>query len=296
MTDISPPLTILARAKVNLYLHVAAPDAKNYHPLQSLVMFADVGDEVALRPKSVPQAPGLTCDGPFADGVPTDGTNLIVKAVRRFEMVTGVNIDRHDIHLTKNLPVASGLGGGSADAGAVLQLLRAHYAPDMTDEALEAIATTTGADGAMCLWSQSTLAEGYGERLTKLALPAVPAVLINPGIACSTPEVYGQYDRLGQFAQIEASTPFRSIINIDHLLHALSETRNDLEAPAVHLHPQIGDLLSRLSDEPETRMARLSGSGATCFALCDTLKDAHSLAARLSAQYPQTWVRACTLS
>ncbi|WAC49035.1 4-(cytidine 5'-diphospho)-2-C-methyl-D-erythritol kinase [Asticcacaulis sp. SL142] len=296
MTDISLPLTILARAKINLYLHVAAPDAKNYHPLQSLVMFADVGDEVALRPKNVPQEARLTCDGPFADGVPTDDSNLILKALRRFEMVTGINIDRHDIHLTKNLPVASGLGGGSADAGAVLHLLRAQYAPDLTDAALEAIAATTGADGAMCLWAESALAEGYGERLTKLSLPAVPAVLINPGIACSTPDVYGQYDRLGQFDPIEASAPFRSIINIDHLIDALSETRNDLEAPAVHLHPQIGDFLTGLSGEPETRLARLSGSGATCFALCDTLADAKRLAERLIEKYPQSWVRACTLS
>jgi 4-diphosphocytidyl-2-C-methyl-D-erythritol kinase len=296
MTDISLPLSILARAKVNLYLHVAAPDARNYHPLQSLVMFADVGDEVALRPKNVPQAPRLICDGPFAEGVPTDDSNLILKALRRFEMVTGINIDRHDIHLTKNLPVASGLGGGSADAGAVLQLLRAHYAPDMADEALEAIATATGADGAMCLWAQPALAEGYGGRLTKLSLPAVPAVLINPGIACSTPEVYGQYDRLGQFAPIEASAPFRSIVNIDHLIDALSETRNDLQAPAVNLYPQIGDLLASIGDEPETRLARLSGSGATCFALCDTLANAQYLAERLSERNPQSWVRACTLS
>jgi 4-diphosphocytidyl-2-C-methyl-D-erythritol kinase len=296
MTDISLSLTILARAKVNLYLHVAAPDAKNYHPLQSLVMFADVGDGVTLRPTSVAEAPRLSCDGPFADGVPTDDSNLIFKAVRRFEMVTSVNIDRHDIHLTKNLPVASGLGGGSADAGAVLQLLRAHYAPDMADEALDAIAATTGADGVMCLWSRSALAEGYGERLTPIDLPSVPAVLINPGIACSTPAVYGQYDRLGQFAPIETSTPFRSIINIDHLLHALSGTRNDLEAPAVYLHPQIGDLLSRLSNEPETLLTRLSGSGATCFVLCDTLADAQRLAVRLTQEYPQSWVRACTLS
>ncbi|MDC7674981.1 4-(cytidine 5'-diphospho)-2-C-methyl-D-erythritol kinase [Asticcacaulis machinosus] len=296
MIDISPSLTMLARAKVNLYLHVAAPDARNYHPLQSLVMFADVGDEVVLRPKNVGEGPRLTCYGPFADGVPTDGGNLILKALRRFEMVSGVNIDRHDVHLTKNLPIASGLGGGSADAGAVLQLLRIHYAPDMAGETLEAIAATTGADGAMCLWAQPALAEGYGERLTNLSLPAVPAVLINPGITCSTPEVYGQYDRLGQFAPIEASAPFRSGINIDNLIHALSETRNDLEMAAIHLHPQIGDLLTSLGDEPEARLARLSGSGATCFALCDTLKDAQNLAQRLSVKYPQSWVRACTLS
>lgn len=166
----------------------------------------------------------------------------------------------------------------------------------MSDADLEAVARTIGADGVMCLWSAPALAEGYGERLTRLELPSIAAVLINPGIACSTPAVYKQYDVLGRFDPTEASAPFRNSINIDFLTTALRDTRNDLQAPAVYLHPQIGELLSDLSSEPETLLARLSGSGATCFALCDTLADAQRLAARLAAKYPQGWVRACTLS
>ncbi len=290
----------LARAKINLYLHVAAPDARSYHPLQSLVVFADIGDDIEFLPEQSKSSadmlkPCLNIEGPFSLGLEVDESNLVLKAVRRFESVVGVKVDQHDIRLTKNLPVASGIGGGSADAGATLRLLRQLYAPEMTDVDLAAIAGAIGADGIMCLWSQSACAEGYGERLTPIALPSVPAVLVNPGVECSTARVYGGYDTQSRFNDIDAVSGFSGVRTIRQLISALSHTRNDLQSPAIHLQPVIAEVLTALEAQTETLFARMSGSGATCFALCETDEAANALGARMQALMPGTWVRACRL-
>ena len=285
-----------ARAKVNLYLHVAGPDARGYHPLQSLVAFADIGDEVLLVETdrfAKNLKPDLSLSGPFAEGLDGGEDNLILKAVRAFEAASGPRVDRHDIHLVKNLPVASGLGGGSADAGAILRLLRDAYAPDMADDALSAIAAKTGADGVMCLWARPALAEGYGERLTPVSLPSVPSVLINPGVECSTRAVYQGFDDLGRFPALDAVA--EDIVNIEQLKTLLAMTRNDLQAPAIALQPVIADVLNALAAQPETLFARMSGSGATCFALCETDADARALSHRLQRMWPAAWVAQCRL-
>lgn len=278
-------LSRLAPAKVNLYLHVAAPDARGYHPLRSLVVFADYGDEVRLTSGTGK----LVIDGPFADDLSTGEDNLILKAVRRFEAATGMRADRHDFHLTKNLPLASGVGGGSADAGAVLHLLREAYAPDVANDALSAMAAQTGADGVMCLWAKASIAEGYGERLTPVTVPPLPAVLINPGVECPTPAVFCAYDEAGAFSPMGGDWPQGDVYA------CLQATRNDLEAPAIGLVPAIGEVLASLRAHAETRFARMSGSGATCFALCGTRAEADKLAEKLRSDWPKAWVRACTL-
>ncbi|ESQ75294.1 4-(cytidine 5'-diphospho)-2-C-methyl-D-erythritol kinase [Asticcacaulis sp. AC402] len=280
----------LAPAKVNLYLHVAAPDARRYHPLQSLVMFADIGDEVALSAGES----RLTLDGPFAAGLSSGDDNLILKAVRRFAAAAGVNVDRA-LHLTKNLPVASGLGGGSADAGAVLHLLRQAVAPDMSDADLGAIAAGIGADGVMCLWNRSAFAEGYGEILTPVAMPELPCVLINPRVECSTAAVYSGFDHLGRFEGIDAKAEFDRLSTIDAVIAALKCTRNDLEPAAIRQQPVIADVLASLNGQPQTLLARMSGSGATCFALCANPDAAETLSHRMQALWPAAWVQACTL-
>ena len=289
-------LSRLAPAKVNLYLHVAAPDARGYHPLQSLVAFADIGDVVSLETSDGSAAhlrPRLKLSGLFSEGLEADGSNLILKAVRAFEAATGIGVDRHDFHLAKTLPIASGLGGGSADAGAVLHLLRDAYAPDMADETLSAIAAKTGADGVMCLWARASLAEGYGERLTRVKLPSVPAVLINPRVACPTPAIYRGFDALGQFSTLDAIA--EDIVNIEELTALLAGTRNDLQAPAVALQPVIAEVLAELEAQPETVFARMSGSGATCFALCATDAEAQALGHRMQLLRPGAWVAPCRL-
>ena len=289
-------LTRLAPAKVNLFLHVAAPDARGYHPLQSLVMFADIGDKVSLVEtygSLVNLSPKLNLSGCFAEGLEAGEGNLILKAVRAFEAATGRRVDRHDIHLEKRLPVASGLGGGSADAGAVLHLLREAYAPDMADDDLSAIAAKTGADGVMCLWARSALAQGYGERLTWVSAPAVPAVLVNPGVECATRAVYQGLDETGDFSALDAVP--EDIVNIEQLTARLAVTRNDLQAPATALQPVIADVLRDLAAQPETLFTRMSGSGATCFALCAGDAEARALGGRIQGLWPAAWVAPCRL-
>jgi 4-diphosphocytidyl-2-C-methyl-D-erythritol kinase len=290
----------LAPAKVNLYLHVAAPDARGYHPLRSLVAFADIGDDVRLLPVDLEghneaPAPRLSIDGLFSAGLGAGEDNLIMKAVRRFEQAAGVKVQDHDIALTKSLPIASGIGGGSADAGAVLHLLREVYAPAMNDESLAAIAGSIGADGVMCLWARASVAEGYGERLTPAHLPRLPAVLINPLVECSTAAVYSGFDDLGQFADIDGPG-LDGDLDLDALVEGLKGPRNDLQAPAVVIQPVINDVLESLAAQPETLLARMSGSGATCFALCGSDQDASILAKRLEGIWPGAWVRACALN
>ena len=291
---------MLAKAKINLYLHVAASDARGYHPLQSLVVFADIGDGVTFLPAEPEGSadrmkPCLSIEGPFRAGLEANDDNLILKAVRGFEAAAGIKIERHNIRLTKNVPVASGIGGGSADAGATLRLLRELYAPDMADKDLATIAGAIGADGVMCLWSQTAFAEGYGEKLTPVTLPQVPAVLVNPGVECSTARVYGGYDAQARFNEIDAMSGFANLHDVRQLISALSHTRNDLQSPAIHLQPVIAQVLTALEAQAETRFARMSGSGATCFALCETDEAAKALSGRMQAMMPGAWVRACRL-
>jgi len=301
----------LAPAKVNLYLHVAAPDARGYHPLRSLVVFADYGDELQL----VHGGRGrLRIDGPYAEGLTTGEDNLVLKAVRQFEADCGETFGGWDYRLTKNLPLASGIGGGSADAGAVLRLLKG-WSPGMSAEQLEAIAARTGADGVMCLWSKACIAEGYGEKLSPVVIPELPCVLINPGVECPTPAVFRACDEAADFKSLysrwvgEGILPpeamgdrgfFGSVsipaMSVHEVVSYLATTRNDLETPAIRLVPVIGEVLASLRAQPETRFARMSGSGATCFALCDTFADAQTLAAKLRDGWPKAWVKACRLS
>jgi 4-diphosphocytidyl-2-C-methyl-D-erythritol kinase len=305
-------LARLAPAKVNLYLHVGPPDGRGYHPLRSLVAFADIGDEVRL----VHGGKGrLSIDGPYAEGLSAGEDNLILKAVRLFEAEGGKPFTIWDFQLTKNLPLASGIGGGSADAGAMLRLLHG-WAPEMSGEALSAIAAKTGADGVMCLWSKACVAEGYGEKLSPVILPSLPCVLVNPGVECPTPAVFKAYDEAGTYRPLdshwlgEGVLPNEALVKKgfgaysvkgdgwrpDVVINYLQSTRNDLEAPAIALRPVIGELLAALRAEPEARLARMSGSGATCFALCDTADDASRLAGSLRRKWPKAWVKACTLS
>jgi len=293
--------TLIARAKVNLFLHVAGPDARGYHPLSSLVAFADVGDEITLDvAEDEPDCDAsLHIYGAFAHGLSTGEDNLMFKALRRFEAASGLKLAPR-MTLKKNLPVASGVGGGSADAGAMLKLLRMAFTPEMADTVLEEAAASIGADGVMCLWAEAGIAEGYGERLTRLKLPALPCVLINPGVACSTAAVYGGFDRIGAFADLvheaDIAPDWYDMRDLGQVIAALKTARNDLEAPAIAIAPVIAEVLASLRSQPQTRLARMSGSGATCFALCDASDDAHALEAKLKTLWPQAWIAACTLS
>lgn len=282
----------LAPAKVNLFLHVGAPDPNGYHPLCSLMVFADVGDRVAIELGEG----NLTVSGPFARGLGLPHENLIFRGVRAFVAELGRPMAELSMSLEKNLPIASGLGGGSSDAGTVLRLIRDVFAPQIDDARLERVASKLGADGPACLWARPVLAEGYGERLSPAPeLPVLDAVLVNPGVAVSTPAVYARLDAMGTFGDVRPPPMPDRLESPVETAAWLSMLGNDLEAPAVAVAPEVGVVLDTLRAEPETLLARVSGSGGTCFALCRDDLEAQSLAERISALAPRWWVRRCRL-
>lgn len=245
-------ITETARAKVNLCLHVTGQRADGYHELDSLVAFADVGDVVHLRPAD---RLDLTVSGPFAKDVPTDDDNLVLRAAR----MVGANAQ---ITLVKNLPVASGIGGGSADAAACLRGLQklGHDAPRPGD------LLSLGADVPVCYQNRATRMQGIGDKLVPTPLPRrLIAVLANPRIAISTPRVFAALEH-------RDNGPLTWPVG-HHLLEWIRQQRNDLEPAAIKLAPQIGDVLEELTKHG-AQLARMSGSGATCFGLFDTLETA----------------------
>lgn len=284
--------TAFAPAKVNLFLHVGAPGDDGYHPLCSLMVFADVGDHVSIRLGEG----SLSVQGPFARQVGPTLDNLVFKAVRAFVEDLGRPMAELAITLDKQLPVASGLGGGSSDAGATLRLIRNVFAPQIDDARLEAIAARLGADGAACLWGRPVVAEGRGERLTPgPGLPVLPAVLVNPGVPVSTPAVYRAFDAAGRFADVTPPPEPDAFESPEEVAAWLASLSNDLEAPALAVTPEVGAVLETLRGEPEALLARVSGSGGTCFALCADDIAAEGLAERIEALAPTWWVRRCRL-
>jgi 4-diphosphocytidyl-2-C-methyl-D-erythritol kinase len=281
-----------APAKVNLYLHVGSPDADGMHPVSSLMVFADVGDVLTLEPAS---ALSLTVRGPFADHAGPGDDNLVLRAARALADEVGRPAAFH-LTLDKQLPVAAGLGGGSSDAGAALRLLGPALGLSADDEALARIATRLGADGAACLEGRPVIAEGRGERLSPAPrMPDLHAVLVNPRVASSTPAVYREYDRQGASGRADRVFLPEAFESVEELASILATARNDLEAPAIAVNPVIGAVVDLLRDQPETLLARVSGSGATCFCLCAGDIEAEGLAERLERLEPHWWVRRCRL-
>jgi len=285
-----------APAKVNLFLHVGPPAADGYHPISSLMVFADVGDRVQLAPAP---AMDFTLEGPFAETLGLDPDNLVVRA--RDLLLKGVSpAPPFRLTLDKALPIAAGLGGGSTDAAATLVLVRRHLresgetAPD--DATLTAFARTLGADVAACLDAVPVIASGRGDVLRPAPpAPGLDAVLVNPLAPSPTAQVYRAYDAAGAPGGAECPALPERFATGEDLTRFLAATRNDLEAPAIALQPLIGEVLASLAGAPETRIARMSGSGATCFALCADHDDAQRLAERVGRSRPDWWVRACRL-
>jgi len=282
-----------APAKVNLFLHVGPPAPDGYHPICSLMVFADVGDRLSVADAAALE---LQVGGPFAAGAPAGPDNLVLRAAHALLAHAAGPLPPVALRLEKALPVAAGLGGGSSDAGAALRLLREALGLQLEDAALEAIAAGLGADGAACLWARPALAEGRGEQLSCApALPVLDAVLVNPGVPVSTPEVYRRLDAGGRFGDVTPPAMPAAFETVAELAAWLSAQRNDLERPAIEAAPAVGAVLETLAGEPETLLARVSGSGGTCFALCASDIEAEGLAGRIAALAPGWWVRRCRL-
>jgi 4-diphosphocytidyl-2-C-methyl-D-erythritol kinase len=282
-----------APAKINLFLHVGAPADDGYHPLCSLMVFADIGDRVSAHAADVLS---FQVRGAHADALAGEGDNLVMRAARALLAKAKGPRAPVALMLEKDLPVAAGLGGGSSDAGAALRLLREALDIPLSDAELEAVAASLGADGAACLWGRPVMAEGRGERLSPApGLPNLEAVLVNPRVAVSTPAVYGAFDAAGDFGEVAPPPLPDAFESVEEVAAWASLMRNDLQAPAVGLAPEIGDVLETLAGEPETLLARMSGSGATCFALCASDIEADALADRVGQMQPRWWIRRCRL-
>jgi 4-diphosphocytidyl-2-C-methyl-D-erythritol kinase len=282
-------LALAAPAKINLFLHVLGRRDDGYHLLDSLIAFARLGDRIEVAP-----APGLslTVEGPFAAGLSAGEDNLALRAARA--LADRVRPDAGAaIRLTKNLPVASGIGGGSADAAATLRALVRLWRLDLDADALARLGLRLGADVPICLFGRPARVGGIGETIMPApALPAVGVVLVNPRVPVSTGAVFS---RLGGRYSRPAS-PMPGVASVSQLADWLAEQRNDLEAPALSLAPSIGDVLAALSASGQCLLARLSGSGATCFGLYPDGSAAASAARALGGRHADWWVAATGLA
>jgi 4-diphosphocytidyl-2-C-methyl-D-erythritol kinase len=290
-----------APAKVNLTLHVLGRRADGYHEIESLVAFADVGDALSFTPG---RALALTVGGPTAAAAGDTADNLVLKAARALaEQVEGLQLGR--FALSKRLPVAAGLGGGSADAAAALRMLArsSRLAPD--DPRLLQAARATGADVPVCLDPRPRLMRGIGDILSEpLDLPKLAAVLVNPGVAVPTREVFAALklpagsvaaSPPGSATSLVATSLVATSLGATSLADAIANGRNDLELPAIELQPVIADVLAVLRKLPGCRLSRMSGSGATCFGLFDSTAAATAAARTLRIGYPAWWVRPTVL-
>lgn len=282
-----------APAKINLTLQIVARRADGWHELQSLVAFAGVVDCLRL---AAGQAFSLRVEGPTAPLVGPIEANLVLRAAQA--LATRVpNVRGGAFHLTKRLPVAAGIGGGSADAGAALRLLARANDLRLDDPRLLAAAAATGADVPVCVASQARVMAGTGEKLGPgLRLPPLIAVLVNPGVALETRAVFAHL-RLpsGQSLPGAAHPAIGQGLSRADLLGLLRRTRNDLEATARELLPAVGDVLAALTAAPGCRLARMSGSGPTAFGLFDDRRAAVQTAIGLRRDHPHWWVKATVL-
>lgn len=290
---LAPELAARAPAKVNLSLHVLGRRADGYHDLESLVAFAGTADSVMLTPDA-PLA--LSTAGPMAALAGPETDNLVLRAARCLAgRVAGLRLGA--FHLVKRLPVAAGLGGGSADAAAALRLLARLNRLPPAHPALREAARVTGADVSVCLVPRARMMRGLGDRLGPvLGLPSLPAVLVNPGVPVATPAVFkGLNLAAGEARDTPAHPAVGAGEGVEALIRRLAEARNDLEPPALAIAPVIGEALALLRRQAGCRLARMSGSGATVFAIfCD--RDAARAAARtVGRERSGWWVRATVL-
>jgi 4-diphosphocytidyl-2-C-methyl-D-erythritol kinase len=283
----------LAPAKVNLFLHVGPPRADGYHPLCSLAAFADVGDAVRLEPS---EAMSFAIEGRFGTELADESGNLVVRA-RDLALAGRTHAAPFRIVLDKRLPIAAGLGGGSSDAAATLWLVQDALGEGQDLPKLLALAGELGADGPMCVEAKPVIATGRGDVLSPPPpFPDLPAVLVNPLRPSPTGAVYRGYDATGAPGGDDAPVWPARVGSVRDMAAFLAVCRNDLEAPAIDLQPAIAEVLAALRARPETLIARMSGSGATCFALAANLADRDALAAAISAGHPDWWVAPCVLA
>lgn len=287
-----------ARAKVNLTLRVLGRRTDGYHDLESLVAFADCADTLTLVPGD---KLGLTTTGPRAAECGGLDDNLVTRiAAAVAERVDGLRMGHFT--LDKHLPVAAGIGGGSADAAAALRLLARANNLDLADPRIAEVAQATGADIPVCVASQACLMAGIGEELTPLPLPAMPCVMVNPRVGVATRDVFSALGLKNGELLVGATDVMQALqwpedgAGADAWIDVVGHGINDLEKPAIEVQPIISDVLDALRDAEGAEFARMSGSGATCFAIFKTQAAAQTAAAVIQQAHPGWWVHAGVLS
>jgi len=277
-----------APAKINLYLHVTGQREDGYHLLDSLIVFADIGDTIEVEESG---HLSLDIDGPFAGDLSSGEDNLVLRAARLLADNAGMEA-RAAITLAKNLPVASGIGGGSADAAATLKALMAHWHLSLPEDILQRMALSLGADVPVCLAGSPSYIGGIGEQIDPAPdLPPAWLVLANPGVAVSTPEVF----RARGTSFSERDRLSASPASVEELAQELSTRHNDLASAAAQLAPVISDVLSALDKCDDILLSRLSGSGATCFGLFASAETASKAEKILRGEYPDWWICAAQI-
>lgn len=279
------PRAELARAKVNLALHITGQRPDGYHLLNSLAVFPQIGDRLAMEPADALE---LRLEGPFArDLAGPEEDNLVLKAVRAYAEEAGLAVPALRLTLTKRLPVASGIGGGSSDAATALRMLEDFTGSYLSDENLHKVALALGADVPVCLFPEPQFMRGIGDDVSPGPdMPDCGIVLVNPKVSVSTPEVFKALARKDNPPLPVAPDGFESLAE---LCDYLSGCRNDLQEPACGLFGEIAECLSVLQTDGRIRLARMSGSGATCFGLCEKA-DAMDIERALRATHPHWWI------
>ena len=293
-----PALIEEGRAKVNLSLRVVGRRTDGYHDLESVVAFADCADRLSLEPGGELR---LTTTGPMAGACGEIADNLVFKAARLLaDAVPGLKLGA--FALEKVLPVAAGIGGGSADAAAALRLLARLNGLPLDDARLQEVALQTGADVPVCLFSRACNMTGVGEQLLPLSLPKIPCVLVNPRLPVATKDVFAALGLRNGELLIGATDVLRSPswpdagASVEDWVEALAESANDLEEPATRVEPVIGEVIAALSASNGAWLARMSGSGATCFAIYENTAEAGRAAEQIRRDRPGWWVHSGTLS
>lgn len=292
MSGRKPHFDVFAPAKINLYLHVGAPRTDGYHPVDSLVAFASIGDRIRVKPS---QGLRLTITGLFGGPLAADGDNLVLRAARALRTACGAESDwGAHLVLEKNLPLASGVGGGSTDAAATLRVLSVLW--NVRDDALlEKIARDLGSDVPACLAAKAVLMRGAGEQVSNAFAPSLGVLLANDGTPVPTPGVFRRFDEMGLGADF-AETPPPEAAASAAFIAAVAARRNDLEPAAFDLHPSIATLKDDIAQLPDCRLARMSGSGGTVLGLFDDLAAAQAAREILEENRPGLWAEAGTLN
>lgn len=279
-------VTVRAPAKINLYLHVTGKRPDGFHELDSLVVFTASGDTVQVSPAMAGTGLRFTTDGPFADKVGPEQDNLVMRAARLMADTCQPSSQDLDIHLTKRLPVAAGIGGGSSDAAATLRALNRYWDGGLDDSQLATLGLQLGADVPMCLTREPVFISGIGEKITKAPpLPLFSLLLINPAVAVPTPQVFKAYD--GDFSEPASFTEV--LQDAEALADALRTRNNDLGDAARSIAPVIGDALTALEASSGCLLSRMSGSGATCFGLFADAGDAETARHAIQLEHPDWW-------